>query len=148
MWSVVGQLCAPWQHQTNLCCSSNSQSLLATFTCQGCVRLLHHRHCCQVGADFLCFTGVPWIWLCLGDNGEGFLRVSVCKYLLTQRCPWTGNHSLEQVMKDKTNLPLLLKTGTEFLLQSCFRLLTEGSFYISARMNSLLLNVSSSVDIF
>lgn len=50
-------------------------------------------------------------------------------------------------MKNNTNFPLLLKTGTEFLLQSCFQIMAEGSFYISARMNSLLLNVSS-VDIF
>lgn len=77
-----------------------------------------------------------------------FLRGGVCKYLLTQRCQRTGNHSLEQVMKDNTNFPLLLKTGTEFVLQSCFQLLAGGSFYISARMKSLLLNVSSSIDIF
>lgn len=51
-------------------------------------------------------------------------------------------------MKDNSNFPLLLKTGTEFLLQSCFQLLAEGYSYISARMDSLLLNVSSSVDIF
>lgn len=119
------------------------------FSCEGCgLRLLNHRHCSQLGSDFLCCTGVPWIWLCLGDNGGVFLRGCVCKYLLTPRYQRTGNHSLEHLMKDDTNFPLLLKTGTEFLLQSCFQLLAEGSFYISARMNSLLLNVSSSVDIF
>lgn len=51
-------------------------------------------------------------------------------------------------MKDNSQFPLLLKTGTEFLLQSCSQLLAEGSSYISARMNSLLLNVSSSVGMF
>lgn len=117
-------------------------------TCEGCgLRLLNHRHCSHVGSDFLCCTGVPRIWLCLGDNGGGFLRGSVCKYLLSQRFQRTGNDSLEQFMKNNTNFPLLLKTGTEFLLRSCFQIMAEGSFYISARMNSLLLNVSS-VDIF
>lgn len=51
-------------------------------------------------------------------------------------------------MKDNSEFPLLLKTGTEFLLQICLLLLAEGSFYISARLKSLLLNVSSPIDTF
>lgn len=59
-----------------------------------------------------------------------------------------GNHSLEQFMKNNSEFPLLLKTGTEFLWQICLQLLAEGSCYISARLKSCLLNVSSPVDTF
>lgn len=51
-------------------------------------------------------------------------------------------------MKDKSEFPLLLKIGAEFLLQICLQLLAEGSRYMSARLKNLLLKVSSPADTF
>lgn len=51
-------------------------------------------------------------------------------------------------MKDNSEFPLLLKIGTEFLLQICLQLLAEGSCYTSARLKSLLLSISFRIDTF